>query len=192
MLILDEVFGDIMANKILWFMLAAMFIFGWFCSSAYSNVLSHIIIVDSAESEANVELADSSVFDRYFFKSKELISPSDWISQDQIHVYPDKVVIELDNPQWAVFTDTNSMDPVIDSGAHAIEVVPESPEDISVGDIVSYDSEFAEGTVIHRVFEIGEDSQGWYCRTKGDNNAFEDPGKIRFSQIQRVLVAVIY
>ncbi len=168
-----------------------IFLFGWFCSSVYSNVLSHVEIgTGPAE---NLEAADSadSILDRYFFKGRELISPHDWISEDQIHVYSNRVVIDIDSPQWAVFTDTNSMDPVIDAGAHAIEVVPELPDDIHMGDIVSYKSDYADGILIHRVVEIGNDGE-WYCRMKGDNNPFEDPGKIRFDQLQRVLVAVIY
>ncbi len=180
-----------MANKILLLLFGIMFVFGWFCSSAYSDILSQFSLIPG---NSNVEIADpdSGFLDRYFFKNKELNSPSDWITQQQIHMYSDKVVIDLENPQWAIFTDTNSMDPVIDAGAHAIEIIPESPEDISVGDIVSYKSEYADGTVIHRVIEVDEDSEGWYFKAKGDNNPFEDPGKIRFEQVRRVLVAIIY
>lgn len=124
--------------------------------------------------------------------SPEKDSPFDWIKEDQIHVYDDRVVIELKNAEWATFTDTNSMDPVIDYGANAIEIVPKSTGNIHVGDIISYNSEYASGTIIHRVVEIGEDSAGWYVKTKGDNNHNTDPGKIRFSQVQRIVVAVIY
>jgi hypothetical protein len=182
-----------MANKILLLLFGIMFVFGWFCSSAYSSVLSQISLINPGNL-GNIQVADpdASFIDRYFFKNKELISPSDWVKQQQIHLFDNKVVIDIEDPQWAIFTDTNSMDPVIDAGAHAIEIVPESPEQISVGDIVSYKSEYADGNVIHRVVYIDNDDEGWYCRMKGDNNPFEDPGKIRFEQIQRVLVAVIY
>jgi len=181
-----------MANKIIILLLGITFVFGWFCSSAYSGVLAQISIVNPADN-ADLQSADSDGFiDRYFFKNKERNSPSDWIAQDQIDMYSDKVVINLENPQWAIFTDTNSMDPVIDEGAHAIEIIPKSPEDIKVGDIVSYNSDYTDGSIIHRVIEVDTDSEGWYFRAKGDNNAFEDPGKIRFDQVQRVLVAIIY
>ena len=179
-----------MTNKILPLVFIIIFVFGWFCSSAYSTVLSTISVISPGDD--NLQVADNPGIDRYIFKNKERISPSDWIEQSQIHVYEDKVVIDINNPQWAIFTDTNSMDPVIDEGAHAIEVVPESPDQIHVGDIVSYNSEYADGTIIHRVVEIGEDSEGWYFKAKGDNNAFGDPGRIRFEQVQRVLVAIIY
>jgi len=179
-----------MANKILPLILIIVFVFGWFCSSAYSNVISSISILD--QGDANLQTADNPGVNRNIFNNKERSSPSDWVEQNQIHVFDDKVVIDINNPQWATFTDTNSMDPVLDAGAHAIEVVPKSASQIKVGDIVSYKSEFADGAVIHRVVEISEDKDGWYFKAKGDNNPFQDPGKIRFEQVQRVLVAIIY
>ena len=179
-----------MTNKILPLVFIIIFVFGWFCSSAYSNVISTISILGPGD--ASLQVADNPGVNRNIFNNKELYSPGDWISQGQIEMKSDKVVINIENPQWAVFTDTNSMDPVIDAGAHAIEVVPDSPDQIQVGDIVSYNSEYADGTIIHRVVKIDEDSEGWYFKAKGDNNAFGDPGKIRFSQVQRVLVAIIY
>ncbi len=180
-----------MTKKLLVLVFVFIFVFGWFCSSVYSNVLSQVPILRTDND--NIQVADSNSFvERYFFNNKERISPSDWIKQDQIDIFKDRVVITLDNPQWAVFTDTNSMDPVIDANAHAIEIIPQSPDQINLGDIVSYDSEYVDGAVIHRVIEVGEDEDGWYIRTKGDNNSLEDPGKIRFEQILRVLVAIIY
>ncbi len=122
----------------------------------------------------------------------ELPSPSDRISEDQIHVYDTKVVIEVPNAEWATFADTNSMDPVIDYGSNAIELVPKSADDIRVGDIVSYQSEYASGTIIHRVIEIGQDEKGTYFIMKGDNVKDPDPGRVRFSQVKRVVVAIIY
>ncbi len=123
---------------------------------------------------------------------KERASPADRISQNDIHVLNNQVIIDVDEPEWAMFTDTNSMDPVFDAGANAIEIVPKSESEIEVGDIVSYKSEYADGTIIHRVAQIGQDENGWYATMKGDNNPNADPGKIRFSQIERVVVAVIY
>jgi signal peptidase I len=125
-------------------------------------------------------------------QNEELPSPQDWITQDKISVLKDKVIISVSNPEWAEFTDTNSMDPVIDSGSNAIEIIPKSSDEIQAGDIVSYRSEYAEGNIIHRVIKTGYDDQGWYAVMKGDNNPNPDPGKIRFSQIARVVIAVIY
>ncbi|MFH1849509.1 MAG: hypothetical protein ABH879_04955 [archaeon] len=125
-------------------------------------------------------------------KAKEKASPHDRIKEDQIHVYSDRVVIDIDDPQWAGFVDTNSMDPIIDDEANAIEIVPKSAAEVHTGDIVSYRSDLVDGTIIHRVIETGNDGDGWYAIMKGDNNPANDPGKVRFSQIERVVVAVIY
>ena len=124
--------------------------------------------------------------------AEELPSPCNRVSEDQIFVYKDRIVIDFANAEWATFTDTNSMDPVIDSGANAIEYVPKTAEEICVGDIASYESKYADGILIHRVVETGYDNDGWYAIMKGDNNSYRDPGKIRFDQIKRVVVAIIY
>jgi len=159
---------------------------------SYQNALeTGSPIVEINDSNESLTEKISSVFTGYD-ASVERLSPSDRIKEDQIFVYNDRVVIYIDNPEWARFTDTNSMDPLLDDTANAIEIVPKSPEEIHVGDIISYESEYASGTFIHRVIKTGSDENGWYCTAKGDNNPTEDPGRIRFEQIKRVLVAVIY
>lgn len=124
--------------------------------------------------------------------NEELPSPYNWIKESQISVEGNQVVIKIDDAQWSRFTDTNSMDPVIDKGANAIQIVPENEAQIHVGDIVSYESDYSDGIIIHRVVEVGYDKDGWYCLMKGDNNSRVDPGKVRFKQIKRITVAVIY
>ena len=84
------------------------------------------------------------------------------------------------------------MDPVIDAGANAIHIIPKSVDEINVGDIVAYNSIYSDGTLIHRIIEKNTDKDGVYFILKGDNSPRQDPGKIRFHQIRRVLVAVIY
>ena len=125
-------------------------------------------------------------------KPKDIPSPYDHIKKEQVHVYTDKIVIDIEGASWAEFTDTDSMDPLLDIEANSFEIKPDSYEDIHVGDIISYSSEYADGLIVHRVVETGEDKQGWYCRVKGDNLSSVDPGKIRFDQINGILVGVIY
>ncbi|MFC1775101.1 hypothetical protein ACFLZN_02180 [Nanoarchaeota archaeon] len=122
--------------------------------------------------------------------SPEKPSPSNWIPEENIYVYDDRVVFYIDTPKWARFPDTNSMDPILDETSNAIQIVPTSPSQIKIGDIVSYDSPY--GVIIHRVVDMGNDAEGWYAIVKGDNNPLRDPGKVRFEQVKRVLVAVIY
>ena len=125
-------------------------------------------------------------------RTDEIASPSDWIQENQINVYDSQVTLDLPNAEWASFTDTHSMEPVLSSRTNAIEIVPKSTDEINVGDIVSYESKYAGGTIIHRVIEKSSDADGVYFIMKGDNNPDADPGKIRFSQIKRIVVAIIY
>ncbi|MBC8500815.1 MAG: hypothetical protein ISS25_02055 [Nanoarchaeota archaeon] len=122
----------------------------------------------------------------------ERLSPSDHIKEENVHIYDDRVIIDIKNPQWAEFIDTNSMDPIIDEYANSIQIIPIEQEEVHIGDIVSYESEYATGTIIHRVVSIGEDDLGAYYYLKGDNNIFRDPGRVRFDQIRRVTVGIIY
>lgn len=123
--------------------------------------------------------------------TNERASPSDWIEEENIHVYEDRVVIDLEGAEWAKFTDSNSMDPVLDKGSNAIQIIPDDPAQINEGDIISYRSD-SGSVIIHRVQETGEDEEGWYAIAKGDNNDKPDPQLVRFDDIGRVTVAVIY
>ena len=122
----------------------------------------------------------------------ERLSPPDHIKEENIHVYSDRVVIDIENPEWATFTSTKSMDPIIDVGANSIQIVPQNKSIVGVGDIASYESVYATGTIIHRIVHIGEDELGTYYYLKGDNNILKDPGKVRFNQIRRITVGIIY
>lgn len=119
-------------------------------------------------------------------------TPSHWINQTNIEVYTDKVIIRIDNPQWATFAPTGSMRPVLDSTAHAIQITPQHPNQLSIGDIISFRITPHSPIVIHRIIEIGHDTHGWFAITKGDNNPTPDAHKVRFHHIDRVLIAIIY
>ena len=121
---------------------------------------------------------------------QENSSPSDWVKEDQIQVYPQRVVLDIPGAKWAGFTNTNSMDPFIDETANAIEITPSNPDAIQVGDVIAYQTSY--GVLIHRVIEKGVDEEGIYYVVKGDNNRFQDPLKVRFDEVQGVVVAVIY
>lgn len=134
----------------------------------------------------------------YSSKSTEAIvnysnqSPSDYISDSQIRVYSDKVIIDVPGVTWTRYNSTDSMKPVIDDGANGLEVPPRSEDELKVGDIVSYQAFWNDTLVVHRIIEIGQDSFGKYYVLKGDNNDGPDPGRIRFSQIKYKTIAIIY
>ena len=116
-------------------------------------------------------------------------APGDWVSYEDIHISGDKVVIDLKGASLSGYADTGSMKPVLDEFSNGIRVVPFSEEKIVVGDIVSFRR--GNDLVVHRIVEKGNDSEGVYFITKGDNNDFGD-GVIRFEDIEYVTVGVIW
>jgi len=167
---------NFIAKRGIFFAFICIFIAGWLSSIVYSNL-----------QDINYEAPFT-----FTLKSPELDSPSDHIQEEQIRVYQDRIEIDLENAMWARFTDTNSMDPLFDAEANTIEVKPEKPSDVHVGDIISYKPRNMDSLIVHRVVETGYDNNGWYAVAKGDNLAQPDPEKIRFEQVHGVLVAIIY
>jgi len=119
-------------------------------------------------------------------------SPSDRLKESNIKIYKNRVQIELAGAVIAKFTDTKSMEPIINKHTNAIEIVPKSEDEINVGDIISFKSSLVDGIIIHRVIQKDKDEFGVYFRTKGDNLDYADPEIIRFNQIERVVVGVLY
>lgn len=116
--------------------------------------------------------------------------PYDRIQKEDVHVYADHVKLDISGARWAKFSPTGSMLPVLGTTAHALQIIPKSPNEIHEGDIVSFQHE--QKIISHRVIATGEDDRGWYAITQGDNNPEPDPVLVRFSQIDRVVVAVLY
>lgn len=177
------VLGIFRGHWIVYLTIILAIIVGWFGHGIYLDMKGNNL----QESQNFLE----SVQSLWLVSAAELISPQDHIAEDAIRVYDDRVVLLIDNPLWSSFTDTNSMDPLLDVGANGIEIIPENEEDIHLGDVISYQNE--EGNiVIHRVIEIGADNEGIYYIVKGDNNSIADQEKVRFENIQGILVAVVY
>lgn len=156
--------------------LAGVFLAGWAFNSAYAAVMM-------GEARAPFSFNENIT---------SRAGPTNHVSEDSIRVYKKGVLLSIENVTWSRFTDTHSMDPVLNKDANGLEIKPDSENDIAVGDIISYTSEFADGLIIHRVIAQGYDDSGWYVYVKGDNLNSPDPGKIRFSQIHGVLIGIIY
>jgi len=114
---------------------------------------------------------------------------SGWIDNSKIKVYDDKIVITIKNASISSYVPSRSMGLFIHDGVYGVKVKPESEEQISIGDIVSFRKN--EEIIVHRVVEKGKDSEGIYFITKGDSNNIID-GKIRFKDIESVTVMLIY
>ncbi len=156
-------------TKILYLTLLAMFfIFGWFLNSVISTLEMHK--------------------EKPSFGNEEKPSSYDRITEEQLQLLPDKLIISLPELKLAYYTDTNSMNPLIDEQATGIEITPRSEGDIHVGDVVAYES--GNDLIPHRVISISEDAQGWYALVKGDNS--DKLEKIRFEQVKYILIGVLY
>lgn len=160
--------------------LLAVFSLGW----VFNAVLTNVIYYD-VEKPLSFSIVP-------FFSSPEIDSPADHIKEEQIHVYDNRVVIDVAGATWAAFSDTNSMDPFLDESSNSIEVRPGSPESITPGDIISYYSSLTGDLLVHRVISVEVDDDGVYYIVKGDNNNIRDPEKVRFHQVHGVLVGIIY
>ncbi|MBU0666713.1 MAG: hypothetical protein KKC26_05105 [Nanoarchaeota archaeon] len=119
-------------------------------------------------------------------------SPSDWISEEQIQVQDDKIIININDAVIAKVTDTHSLEPTIDKNTHIIQIKPQNESDIRIGDIVAYESQLTSNLILHRVVSKGKDEDGWFFVMKGDNVGVPDPESVRFSQIKWVVVGIMY
>jgi len=114
-------------------------------------------------------------------------APGDWIKLNQIELTENSIIINIDGASLSSYAPTGSMKPLLDEYSNGIRIVPTSPDQIKVGDIVTYGKE----KIVHRVIEKGEDEKGVYFITQGDNNEFSD-GKIRFEDIKYVTIGILY
>lgn len=117
------------------------------------------------------------------------IAPSDSIPTSAIEVFDDRIVLLIEGASISSYAPTGSMRPFFDAGANGIRVVPTSPEEIAVGDIIS----FTRGSdlIVHRVVTKGVDADGAYFITRGDNNTINDE-LIRFDDIAYKTIGILY
>lgn len=126
---------------------------------------------------------------------KDTLKPGDHIPESSIKVYEGNsnvtIILPSSNFRFSQFADTKSMLPTFASNHNAIEIIPNGPEDIKIGDIISY--KYTENiSIVHRVINIRKDDRGLYYIVKGDNNKIPDPVKVRIENVEGILVALIY
>ena len=115
--------------------------------------------------------------------------PNNYINKNQIQVEEDRIIIYIKNAKISRYASTGSMLLLLGENANGIEIIPLSPEQISIGNLVTFESQGE--LIIHRVIDKGQDSKGYWFVTKGDNNPKTD-GKIYFSQVKYITIALIY
>lgn len=124
-----------------------------------------------------------------FGLSENANAPGDWIAKDSIHVYENAIVIDIDDASLSEYAPSGSMKPTLDKDSNGIRIIPKSDEQIKIGDIITFEKE--NDLIVHRVIEKGQDENGTWFITQGDNNSGDD-GKIRFSDIRYVTIGVLY
>ena len=154
-----------------------VFLLGFLSASLASSLVNYY--------DAEVPLLS----DLGIFNDSNEKAPADFVKDDQILVFEDRVVILVEDATLSKYSPTGSMRPVLDFGSNGIRVKIESSDDISIGDIVSFRKN--NMLIVHRVIEKGEDLQGTYFITKGDNNSLND-GKVRFSEIKYLTIGILY
>ncbi len=170
-----------MKRLIIWLTIVFAFILLIICS--YSLLASEYVNVE-------IPLLRINEFGSSFFDKP---SPGNWVKEEQIQIYDNRVVILIPNAIISSYANTNSMDSVIDENANGIEIVPQSPDQLQVGDIIAFKPNLDRNElIVHRIIKIGNDESGWYCITKGDNVSNDDGIKIRFDMIKYVTIGVLW
>jgi len=116
-------------------------------------------------------------------------APADFIQRKDIKIYDDKIIINVPGASLSGYAPTGSMKPVLDEGSNGIRIIPESEDQINIGDIITFKQD--NYLIVHRVIEKGEDNEGIYFITKGDNNNVSD-GKVRFGDVRYITIGILY
>lgn len=135
---------------------------------------------------------------KYIFRNaSERPSPRDIIKRHQIYWNETEGRITIHGIKGYVWitgvADTNSMDGLLDFG-HTVLLIKEfDKSQLQVGDIVVYQpTERYANKIIHRIVKIGEDKEGRWYKTRGDNIATSDPYKLRNQHIKFLCIGIIY
>lgn len=160
---------------LLTFTVALIFALGWLSNGVYSEIKFSGL-------QAPLDILNNS----------ERLSSADHTNVNRIQVYDDFAVINISGLSLAKYEDTNSMDPLLDSEANGLEIVPREG-DIHIGDVVAYRSKKVDGLIVHRVVNESVDENGKkYYVLKGDNNSRPDLEPVYFDQIEYLLIGIVW
>jgi hypothetical protein len=116
-------------------------------------------------------------------------SPEGRIEKENILLYEDKIIINIQNASISNYASSSSMNPLINDKSSGIRIVPSTEEEISIGDIVSFERN--DKLIVHRVVKKGIDKEGIYFITKGDGSIISD-GKVRFHEIRYITIGILW
>lgn len=122
----------------------------------------------------------------------ERLSPTGVFPQSSVVAYTDRAMIK--EPGLVLLkniADTNSMDPVFDTGHTLIAKNEGFHDELKPGDIIVYHAGSGR-YVVHRIIEITTDEHGRLYKLEGDNNNRPDPYLVRDIHIKYLIVGVVY
>src|SRR3989338_6727396 len=117
----------------------------------------------------------------------EQASPGNWVDESEIIATADKVVAAIPRAYIVRYTNTNSMDPMLDETSTGIEI-PYNNQELQAGDVISYEHKGI--LMVHRIAAIEESREGKTFLMQGDNQG--SIHAIPEKAIRGVLVGVFY
>ncbi len=152
-------------------------------------LISSILFLQFNKNITGKAISDLQDYKVDFYESFQKKSPGDWIKDNQILVNPEYIKININNSLIGIYTDSKSMSPLLTNYSNTIQIIPNNPNEISIGDIIVFKKD--NRLITHRVIEIGQDDKGYWFITQGDNS-FEPDDKIRFKDINSVVVGILF
>ena len=125
---------------------------------------------------------------RYALSDIQIESTSH-ISFDSIKVYPDEIRIVQPGLQYARVK-SDSMAPLLTHDSTVFEKIPSSPDEIKVGDIISFYEPSADAIILHMVIKIIQKDGKTYYITKGIANEKEDDWLVPFENVKGIMVGM--
>ncbi len=117
------------------------------------------------------------------YVSTEQLSPGNYLNENQFYATKTNLLINQPNIQLTRYTNTNSMDPVLDENSNGIEL-PYTGQTLHPGDIISYEKN--KTLYIHRIINITNDDY----TVKGDNTTTTET--IQKEQLRGILIGILY
>lgn len=115
------------------------------------------------------------------------VSSASRVPFEAISVYQNEVRVAASGLRYAKVT-SDSMAPVITRNSVVFEMPVSSPEEIQLGDIISFSVPDVDSPVLHEVVGIVEQDGEIYYHTKGTANKQIDPWLVSFSDVHGVMV----
>jgi hypothetical protein len=105
-------------------------------------------------------------------------------------------IVRIWGPDLRLWTPIGtSMSPTVGDGTHHVLTQRVDTDKIVTGSMLVFKAPVLTGKVLHRVVAVGNDLEGWYAITRGDNVFYSDIdllGKVREEDIEGVVVGILY